>query len=105
MSPVSFVKSAFGIFFAFLLFLNFYLPSFIGNVEFQIYGPSIPLKKVIFLSWILLNLNSSLTSAQIYLVHFPLKTQRTAINKPLATITNKDKKKPMFDRRLKISPD
>ena len=44
----SVVKSAFGIFYAYLLFLICYLPSFIGMVVYQIYGPSIPLKKVIF---------------------------------------------------------
>ena len=61
----SVVKSAFGIFYVFLLFLICYLPSFIGMVVYQIYGPSIPLKKVIFFSWTLLNLNSSL-NALIY---------------------------------------
>ena len=60
----SVVKSAFGIFYAYLLFLICYLPSFIGMVVYQIYGPSIPLKKVFF-SWTLLNLNSSL-NALIY---------------------------------------
>ena len=45
----SVVKSAFGIFYAYLLFLICYLPSFIGMVVYQIYGPSIPLKKVFFL--------------------------------------------------------
>ena len=59
------VKSAFGVFYVFLVLLICYLPSFIGMVVYQIYGPSIPLKKVIFFSWTLLNLNSSL-NALIY---------------------------------------
>ena len=59
------VKSAFGIFYVSLVLLICYLPSFIGMVVYQIYGPSIPLKKVIFFSWTLLNLNSSL-NALIY---------------------------------------
>ena len=53
----SLVKSAFGIFYVFLVLLICYLPSFIGVVVYQIYGPSIPLKKVLFFSWTLLNLN------------------------------------------------
>ena len=39
----SVVKSAFGIFYVFLVFLFCYLPSFIGMVVYQIEGPSIPL--------------------------------------------------------------
>ena len=61
----SLVKSAFGIFYVFLVLLICYLPSFIGMVVYQIYGPSIPLKKVLFFSWTLFNLNSSL-NALIY---------------------------------------
>ena len=44
----SLVKSAFGIFYVFLVLLICYLPSFIGMVVYQIYDPSIPLKKVLF---------------------------------------------------------
>ena len=56
------VKSAFGIFYVFLFLSICYLPSFIGMVVYQIYGPSIPLKKVMFFSWTLLNLNSSMNA-------------------------------------------
>ena len=54
------VKSAFGIFYVFLLFLFCSLPSFICIAVFQIGGPSIPLKKVFLFSCSLLFLNSSL---------------------------------------------
>ena len=56
----SLVKSAFGIFYVFLLFLICYLPHCIVLVVFQINGPSIPLKKVLLFSWTLAYLNSSL---------------------------------------------
>ena len=56
----SFVKSAFGIFYVYLLFLICYLPYCIVLVVYQINGPSIPLKKVFLFSGILAFLNSSL---------------------------------------------
>ena len=54
------VKSAFGIFYVFLLLLVCYLPSSIGIAAYQISGPSIPIKKVLLFSWTLAFLNSSL---------------------------------------------
>ena len=54
------VKSAFGIFYVFPLFLFCSLPSVICIAVFQISGPSIPLKKVFLFSCSLLFLNSSL---------------------------------------------
>ena len=54
------VKSAFGIFYVFLLFLVCYLPFSICIAAFQISGPSIPIKKVFLFSWTLAFLNSSL---------------------------------------------
>ena len=54
------VKSAFGIFYVFPLFLFCSLPSVICIAVFQISDPSIPLKKVFFFSCSLLFLNSSL---------------------------------------------
>ena len=56
----SLVKSAFGIFYVFLLFLICYLPYCIVLVVYQINGPSIPLKKVFLFFWTLGYLNSSL---------------------------------------------
>ena len=56
----SLVKSAFGIFYLFLLFLICYLPSSIVLVVYQISGPSIPLKKVLLFSVTLGYLNWSL---------------------------------------------
>jgi len=54
------VKSAFGIFYVFLLFLVCYLPLSIGITAYQISGPSIPIKKVLLFFWTLAFLNSSL---------------------------------------------
>ena len=54
------VKSAVGILYVFLLFLICYLPAFIAITVYQIYGPSIPLKRAHLYSWTLFNLNSSL---------------------------------------------
>ena len=54
------VKSAFGIFYVFLLILVCYLPFSIVIAAFQISGPSILIKKVIMFSWTLAFLNSSL---------------------------------------------
>ena len=54
------VKSAFGIFYVFLLILVCYLPLSIGITAYQISGPSIPIKKVVLFSWTLAFLNSSL---------------------------------------------
>jgi len=54
------VKSAVVIFYVFFLFLICYLPSFIFLAVYQIYGPSIPLKRVLLFSWTLFYLNSSL---------------------------------------------
>ena len=54
------VKSAFGIFYVFLLFIFCSLPPFICIAVFQINGPSIPLQKVFLFSWTSLFLNSSL---------------------------------------------
>jgi len=54
------VKSAVVIFYVFFLFLICYLPSFIVLAVYQIYGPSIPLKRVLLFSWTLFYLNSSL---------------------------------------------
>ena len=56
----SHVKSAFGIFYVFLLFLICYLPHCIVLVVYQINGPNIPLKMVLLFSWTLGHLNSSL---------------------------------------------
>ena len=56
----SLVKSAFGIFYVFLLFSICYLPSCIVLVVYQISGPSVPLKKVYLFSVTLAHLNSSL---------------------------------------------
>ena len=56
----SLVKSAFGIFYVFLLFLICYLPSCIVLIVYKISGPSIPLKKVLLFSGTLGYLNSSL---------------------------------------------
>ena len=56
----SLVKSAFGIFYVFLLFLICYLPYCIVLAVYQISGPSIPLKKALLFSLTLVNLNSSL---------------------------------------------
>ena len=56
----SLVKSAFGIFYVFLLFLICYLPSCISTVLYIISGPSIPVKKVYLSSMTLVFLNSSL---------------------------------------------
>ena len=57
---ISHVKSAFGIFYVFLLFLICYLPYCIVMVVYQISGPSIPFKKVNLSFWTLACLNSSL---------------------------------------------
>ena len=54
------VKSAFDIFYMFLLFLICSLPPFICVAVFQIIGPSVPLQKVFLFSWTSLFLNSSL---------------------------------------------
>ena len=59
-SLVNVIKSAMGIFYVFLLFLICYLPTFITITVYQIYGSSIPLKRVHLFSWTLFNLNSSL---------------------------------------------
>ena len=56
----SLVKSAFGVFYVFLLFLICYLPYCIVMAVYQISGPSIPFKKVYLFSWTLAYLNSSL---------------------------------------------
>ena len=56
----SLVKSAFGIFYVFVLFLICYLPFCISMVVYQISGLSIPFKKVYLFSWTLAYLNSSL---------------------------------------------
>ena len=56
----SLVKSAFGIFYVFLLFLICYLPTCIRMVVYQISGPSIPFKKFYLFSWTFAYLNSSL---------------------------------------------
>ena len=55
----SFAKSAFSIFYVFLLFLICYLPSCISLVLYIISGPSIPFKKVYLSSLTLIFLNSS----------------------------------------------
>ena len=60
------VKSAFGIFYVFLLFLFCSLPPFICIAVFQINGSSIPLQKVFLFSWTFLFLNSSLNSVIYY---------------------------------------
>ena len=57
---VNVIKSAVGIFYVFLLFLICYLPAFVILTVYQIYGPSIPLKRAHLFSWTLFNLNSSL---------------------------------------------
>ena len=54
------VKSAFDIFYVFLLFLICSLPPFICVAVFQISGRSIPLQKVFLFSWTSVFLNSSL---------------------------------------------
>ena len=56
----SHVKSAFGIFYVFLLFLICYLPFGIVMTVYQISGPSIPLRKAFLSSISLAYLNSSL---------------------------------------------
>ena len=56
----SLVKSAFGIFYVFLLFLICYLPFGIVMTVYQISGPSIPLRKALLSSISLAYLNSSL---------------------------------------------
>ena len=56
----SLVKSAFGIFYVFLLFLICYIPFCIVLALYQISDPSIPLKKAFLFSLTLVNLNSSL---------------------------------------------
>ena len=56
----SLVKSAFGIFYVFLLILICYLPSCIVMAVYKISGPSVPLKKVHLFSGTLAYLNSSL---------------------------------------------
>ena len=56
----SLVKSAFSIFYVFLLFLICYLPSCIGMVVYQISDPSIAFKKILLSSFTFAHLNSSL---------------------------------------------
>ena len=56
----SIIKSAVGIFYVYLVFLVCYLPSVISMAAFQIYGPSVALKKFMLFSWTLMFLNSSL---------------------------------------------
>ncbi|XP_078347098.1 adenosine receptor A2b-like [Oculina patagonica] len=54
------IKSAVGIFYVYVLFLACYLPQFICLPAFDIYGPSIALKKFYLLSYIIVYVNSSL---------------------------------------------
>ena len=54
------IRSAVGVFYAYLVFLVCYLPFFINVVAVSINGPSISLKKFPLFSWTLLFLNSSL---------------------------------------------
>ena len=78
------VRSTFGIFYVFLLFLFCSLPSFICIAVFQISGPSIPMKKVFLFSCSLLFLNSSLNPV-IYC--WKMRHIRRAVIKKLRNIS------------------
>ncbi|XP_078363503.1 adenosine receptor A2b-like [Oculina patagonica] len=56
----SLIKSAVGIFYVYLVFLACYLPHFICLAAFEIFGPSIALKKFYLFSYIIVYVNSSL---------------------------------------------
>ena len=59
-SFASLVKSAVGIFYVYLLFLACYLPHFVCLVAIELYGPSISLKRLYLLSYLIVYINSSL---------------------------------------------
>ena len=59
----SLVKSAFGVFYVYLLFVDRYCPHFISLAIFKIKGPSATLKKKFLVSLTFVFLNSSLNPA------------------------------------------
>ena len=81
----SIIKTAVGVFYVYLVFLFCYLPYIISLAAITIIGPSDQLKRLLFFSWTLLFLSSSLNPV-IYC--WKMKQMRQAIMKILRNIIN-----------------